>query len=104
MFQLFSYPLTVFKDSNTPSPFIEHFPNDDGCAAKNALPDHIYMDCMGFGMGCSCLQVLDLIGYTGHVTTYALHHYSLLYSRSHSKHVTLMRHDTCMTNSLLYAR
>lgn len=27
--------------------------------AKNgaALPDHIYLDAMGFGMGCSCLQL-----------------------------------------------
>lgn len=27
--------------------------------AKNgaALPDHIYMDAMGFGMGCCCLQL-----------------------------------------------
>jgi len=27
--------------------------------AKNgaALPDHIYMDAMGFGMGCCCLQI-----------------------------------------------
>lgn len=27
--------------------------------AKNgaALPNHIYMDAMGFGMGCSCLQM-----------------------------------------------
>lgn len=25
---------------------------------KNAaLPDHIYMDAMGFGMGCCCLQI-----------------------------------------------
>lgn len=47
----------MFKDEKTPTPFIEHFPNDDGCAARNAKPDHIYMDCMGFGMGCSCLQV-----------------------------------------------
>jgi len=22
-----------------------------------ALPDHIYMDAMGFGMGCCCLQL-----------------------------------------------
>ena len=48
---------TVYKDTATPSPFIEQFPNDDGCGARSALPDHIYMDCMGFGMGCSCLQV-----------------------------------------------
>ncbi len=25
--------------------------------APDALPDHIYMDCMCFGMGCSCLQI-----------------------------------------------
>lgn len=49
--------LTVYRDTKTPSPFVEQFPNDDGCAARNARPDHIYMDCMGFGMGCSCLQV-----------------------------------------------
>ena len=42
---------------NTPSPFVEVFPNDDGAAARGAKPDHIYMDCMGFGMGLSCLQV-----------------------------------------------
>lgn len=38
----------VFKDKNTPDPFIE---NDMGCPdAKQAIkPDHIYMDCMGFG-------------------------------------------------------
>ena len=58
----------VFKDTNTPSPFVELFVNDDGCAAKNALPDHIYMDCMGFGMGCSCLQVYNLIDCSSHVS------------------------------------
>ena len=47
----------MFKDSKTPNPFIEHFPNDDGSAAENALPDHIYMDCMGLGAGCCCLQI-----------------------------------------------
>lgn len=50
----------VFKDTNTPSPFIEDFSklNDVGEEAKrSAKPDHIYMDCMGFGMGCCCLQV-----------------------------------------------
>ncbi|XP_033859109.1 glutamate--cysteine ligase catalytic subunit-like [Acipenser ruthenus] len=47
----------IFKDINTPSPFIEKFPTDDGEARRAALPDHIYMDCMGFGMGNSCLQV-----------------------------------------------
>ncbi|XP_055025770.1 glutamate--cysteine ligase catalytic subunit isoform X2 [Misgurnus anguillicaudatus] len=47
----------VFKDKNTPSPFVEVFPEDDGEAARAALPDHIYMDAMGFGMGNCCLQV-----------------------------------------------
>ncbi|KAM4785728.1 glutamate--cysteine ligase catalytic subunit isoform 1-T1 [Cyanocitta cristata] len=47
----------IFKDKNTPSPFIETFPNDDGEAAKAAKPDYIYMDAMGFGMGNCCLQV-----------------------------------------------
>uniref|UniRef100_A0A8C2E8T5 Glutamate--cysteine ligase n=1 Tax=Cyprinus carpio TaxID=7962 RepID=A0A8C2E8T5_CYPCA len=47
----------IFKDKNTPSPFVEAFPEDDGEAARAALPDHIYMDAMGFGMGNCCLQV-----------------------------------------------
>uniref|UniRef100_A0A8C3WM62 Glutamate--cysteine ligase n=1 Tax=Catagonus wagneri TaxID=51154 RepID=A0A8C3WM62_9CETA len=46
----------IFKDKNTPSPFIEIFPEDDE-AAKASKPDHIYMDAMGFGMGNCCLQV-----------------------------------------------
>ncbi|XP_036104229.1 glutamate--cysteine ligase catalytic subunit isoform X4 [Molossus molossus] len=46
----------IFKDKNTPSPFIETFPGDDE-AAKASKPDHIYMDAMGFGMGNCCLQV-----------------------------------------------
>uniref|UniRef100_A0AAY4C336 Glutamate--cysteine ligase n=1 Tax=Denticeps clupeoides TaxID=299321 RepID=A0AAY4C336_9TELE len=49
--------LIVFKDRNTASPFVESFPEDDGEAARAALPDHIYMDAMGFGMGNCCLQV-----------------------------------------------
>ena len=51
--------LTVYKDTKTKSPFIEDYTDlgDDGEAAATAKPDHIYMDCMGFGMGCSCLQV-----------------------------------------------
>lgn len=61
---------TVFKDKNTPSPFIETFPNDDGEAAKAAKPDYIYMDAMGFGMGNCCLQV-KCICFQG-VTTHCL--------------------------------
>uniref|UniRef100_A0A3P8VTN5 Glutamate--cysteine ligase n=1 Tax=Cynoglossus semilaevis TaxID=244447 RepID=A0A3P8VTN5_CYNSE len=48
----------IYKDKFTPSPFVEEFPEDDGEAARAALPDHIYMDAMGFGMGNCCLQVL----------------------------------------------
>lgn len=49
----------IFKDINTPSPFVEDFSKygDDGERGKSALPDHIYMDAMGFGMGCCCLQL-----------------------------------------------
>lgn len=56
-FLLFSLFL-VFKDTNTPSPFIETFLNEEGEGSKAAKPDHIYMDAMGFGMGCCCLQVI----------------------------------------------
>ena len=48
-------PATVFKDTNTPSPFVEKF--DDPEANEASKPDHIYMDSMGFGMGCCCLQL-----------------------------------------------
>uniref|UniRef100_A0A7E4ZRV4 Glutamate--cysteine ligase n=1 Tax=Panagrellus redivivus TaxID=6233 RepID=A0A7E4ZRV4_PANRE len=45
----------IFKDENTPNPFLEVFTDED---SKNAAkPDHIYMDHMGFGMGCCCLQM-----------------------------------------------
>ena len=76
--------LPLFFDENTPRPFIDPaipwernvYPEDPGLSwllvfhssqipydffpeAKNgaALPNHIYMDAMGFGMGCCCLQV-----------------------------------------------
>lgn len=39
------------------------FPADDGEAANAALPDHIYMDAMGFGMGNCCLQVKQFLQY-----------------------------------------
>lgn len=49
----------IFRDENTPKPFTEDYKSmgDDGQAMRNAKPDHIYMDAMGFGMGCCCLQV-----------------------------------------------
>ncbi|KNZ72047.1 Glutamate--cysteine ligase [Termitomyces sp. J132] len=60
--------LPLFIDSQTPRPFIDPsipwnrnlYPEDPGSKeAKNggALPDHIYLDAMGFGMGCCCLQL-----------------------------------------------
>lgn len=57
--------LPIFKDVNTPSPFIDPsipwdrklFPGDSEAKEGAAKPDHIYMDAMGFGMGCCCLQV-----------------------------------------------
>ena len=58
--------MPVFHDENTPKPFydptIPHdrnlFPEDKEAGEGGAaLPDHIYMDAMGFGMGCCCLQV-----------------------------------------------
>uniref|UniRef100_A0A8C4X1B7 Glutamate--cysteine ligase n=1 Tax=Eptatretus burgeri TaxID=7764 RepID=A0A8C4X1B7_EPTBU len=45
----------IFRDKNTPSPFVELF--SDEASSRAALPDHIYMDDMGFGMGSSCLQL-----------------------------------------------
>ncbi|KAE9547162.1 hypothetical protein FO519_009626 [Halicephalobus sp. NKZ332] len=45
----------IFKDVNTPSPFIEKFNDEE--SAKAAKPDHIYLDHRGFGMGCCCLQM-----------------------------------------------
>ncbi|KAK9236655.1 glutamate-cysteine ligase-domain-containing protein [Lipomyces kononenkoae] len=55
----------IFKDKNTPSPFIDPtvpydrnlYPEDANARQGAALPDHIYMDSMGFGMGCCCLQI-----------------------------------------------
>ncbi len=40
--------MPLFKDTHTPPRPREH---------PDALDDHIYMDAMGFGMGCACLQV-----------------------------------------------
>ncbi|KAF5270470.1 hypothetical protein FQA39_LY08348 [Lamprigera yunnana] len=42
----------VFKDQNTKIPL-----DDSHLYSKAAKPDHVYMDAMGFGMGCCCLQL-----------------------------------------------
>lgn len=55
----------VYRDENTARPFIDPtipydrdlFPEDAEAKLGAAKPDHIYMDAMGFGMGCCCLQV-----------------------------------------------
>lgn len=55
----------VFFDTNTPKPFVDPtiprdrnlFEQDKEAAAGAALDNHIYMDSMGFGMGCCCLQL-----------------------------------------------
>ena len=52
--------LPVFKDKNTPAVFREDYSSmedRDGESAGAALPDHIYLDAMGFGMGNCCLQM-----------------------------------------------
>lgn len=55
----------VFYDENTPRPFIDPtidydrhlYPEDDDVRIGAAKEGHIYMDAMGFGMGCCCLQI-----------------------------------------------
>ena len=59
--------MPIFYDINTPRPFLEPLPpsiatehGPDIClpdVEPAAKPNHIYMDCMAFGMGCCCLQV-----------------------------------------------
>lgn len=47
--------LPIFRDINTPNPFMEMFNDEESRRAMK--PDHVYMDAMGFGMGCCCLQI-----------------------------------------------
>lgn len=47
--------LPIYKDTHTPSPFVEMFNDPEARVASK--PDHVYMDAMGFGMGCCCLQI-----------------------------------------------
>ena len=52
--------MIVFVDKNTPRPFVENLPihNSDGSTNESAaVENHVYLDAMGFGMGCCCLQV-----------------------------------------------
>ncbi|KAF8513160.1 glutamate-cysteine ligase-domain-containing protein [Hysterangium stoloniferum] len=57
--------LPIFVDEKTPRPFVDPtipwdrnvYPEDPEAKDGAALVDHIYMDAMGFGMGCCCLQL-----------------------------------------------
>lgn len=57
--------MPVFYDVNTPRPFNDPtvdydrhlYPEDDDVRNGAAKEGHIYMDAMGFGMGCCCLQI-----------------------------------------------
>ncbi|KAG8761065.1 hypothetical protein FRC14_007846 [Serendipita sp. 396] len=57
--------LPIYFDTNTPRPFVDPtiprnrgiFSEDNEAQDGAALVDHIYMDAMGFGMGCCCLQI-----------------------------------------------
>ncbi|KAH9383747.1 hypothetical protein HPB48_025513 [Haemaphysalis longicornis] len=49
----------IFRDANTAEPFVEDLTSlgADQEAELAALPNHVYMDAMGFGMGNCCLQL-----------------------------------------------
>lgn len=57
--------MPIYHDINTPKPFIDPtvpwdrklFDHDEEAKNGAALPDHIYMDAMAFGMGMCCLQI-----------------------------------------------
>uniref|UniRef100_A0A6G1S840 Glutamate--cysteine ligase n=1 Tax=Aceria tosichella TaxID=561515 RepID=A0A6G1S840_9ACAR len=47
--------LPIYRDIYTPDPFYECFTDLE--ARKASRLNHVYMDAMGFGMGCCCLQI-----------------------------------------------
>ncbi|KAI0075747.1 glutamate-cysteine ligase catalytic subunit [Panus rudis PR-1116 ss-1] len=57
--------LPLFFDDRTPVPFVDPtipwqrniYPEDPEAKQGAAKINHVYMDAMGFGMGCSCLQL-----------------------------------------------
>ena len=57
--------IPIFKDINTPTPFIDPtipwdrtlYASDPEAKLGAAKADHIYMDAQCFGMGCCCLQI-----------------------------------------------
>ncbi|CAF3551830.1 unnamed protein product [Rotaria sp. Silwood1] len=55
-----AFNIPIFIDTNTPRPFIEDFSiyGDNAVVNKTvAIEDHIHLDAIGLGTGCSCLQV-----------------------------------------------
>lgn len=58
-----SINIPIYKDVKTEEPFKEDFTtlglgeSELAAGVTAALPNHIYMDAMGFGMGCCCLQM-----------------------------------------------
>ena len=57
VFDVLTSFLSVFRDLKTADPFIEKFEKDDGQAVKESKPNHVYMDCVLFGLGMCCTQV-----------------------------------------------
>lgn len=57
--QFYNLIFVVYKDENVKLPFKENLAElgDDGSSEKAAKENHVYMDAMGFGMGCCCLQL-----------------------------------------------
>ncbi|GAB1867770.1 Glutamate--cysteine ligase [Camponotus japonicus] len=51
--------IPIYRDKNVPLLFKEDLINkgDNGSSSKASKDNHIYMDAMGFGMGCCCLQL-----------------------------------------------
>ncbi|CAF1306237.1 unnamed protein product [Rotaria sordida] len=55
-----AFHVPLFIDKNTPRPFIENlsiYGHDNNANESTPIKDHIYLDAMGLGMGCCCLQV-----------------------------------------------
>ena len=53
---------TVFRDTNTPSPFNDpNVPADSPEDLEVMLPEHVHIDSVVAGLGCGCLQVRKIL-------------------------------------------